>query len=200
MQRHEARQRILDATLRLVAEEGAEAASLRRIGAAAGLHNSSLFHHFTGKEAIHDALAERVVGAASARIAFLAADDPPRIATLIEALGDLAEHLAERPDEASYLARALSSGTTGAWAAARESATAGILTPIWQWLVRARDAGEVRRVSPQPTTLQLVGLVLLEPAWTRAGPAAPQGSGLRPALRARRRELDAWVRGTLGPG
>jgi AcrR family transcriptional regulator len=200
MQGHEARQRILDAALRLVAEEGAEAASLRRIGAAAGLHNSSLFHYFAGKEAIHDALAERVTGAAAARVAFLATDDPPRVARLIDALGDLAEHLAERPDEAAYLARALSSGTTGAWAAARERATAGILAPIWQWLVRARDAGEIRPVRPQPTTLQLVGLVLLEPAWARAGPGAPQGSGLRPALRARRRELADWVRSTLAAG
>jgi len=189
------RERILEATLQLVAGEGAEAASLRRIGAVAGLHNSSLFHHFSGKQAIHDALAERVVDGAASRVAFLAGDDPPRLASLIDALGDLAEHLAARPEEAAYLAHALAGGSEGVMAGARARATEGLLQPIWQWLVRARDAGEIVRVRPQPTTLQLVGLVLLEPAWTRSGVGA-----LRPALRARRRELGVWVRGTLAPG
>lgn len=189
------RDRILDATLRLVAREGADAASLRRIGAEAGLHNSSLFHHFASKGAIHDALAERVIADAGACLARLAGDAPPRLSTLIEVLGDLAEHLAARPDAAAYLIQALGTGGAGSFAAARERATRALLEPIWQWLLRAREAGVVGRVRPQPTTLQLVGLVLLEPAWAPAGGSA----GLRPATRARRRELDAWIRAALAP-
>ena len=93
------------------------------------------------------------------------------------------------------LIQALASGGAGSFGAARERATRALLGPVWQWLLRARDAGVIRRVRPQPTTLQLLGLVLLEPAWTPAeGPA-----GLRPPTRARRRELDAWVRAALAP-
>jgi len=187
------RERILDAALHLLAHGGPEAGSLRRIGAEAGLHNSSLFHHFAGKGAIHDALAERVIAAAASHVAPLGRDAPPRLADLVAALGDLAEHLAAHPAEATFLLGALVSGESGALAAARAQAEQALLEPLWRWLVRARDAGEIRRVRPRPTTLQLVGLVLLEPAWG----VGSEPAGLRPAARARRRELETWVRSTL---
>ena len=187
------RDRILDAALALFARAGASAPSLRRIGEQAGLHNSSLFHHFRGKAAIHDALAERVIGSAAAGLAPLAREGSPQLSDLIDALGDLAERWAAHPEEANFLASVLLSGDDGALAGARARAEASLLAPIWDWLVRARDAGEIRRVRPQAVTLQLMGLVLLEPARDLgAGPA-----GLRPPANARRRELDAWVRGAL---
>lgn len=186
------RQRILTSTLALVAAGGPEAASLRRIGAAAGLHNSSLFHYFPSKRAIHDALAEQIVGRARAHLAPLLAGGQPQIEALFDAFGDLAEHLAAHPLEASYLTQALAS-SGGSWAPAHERVLAELLKPVWEWLVRARDAGEIRRVRPQPATLQLVGLVLLEPAFA----GRREGAGLRPASHARRREIEAWVRGAL---
>jgi len=191
-----ARDRILDAALRLFSRGGASAGSLRAIGAEAGLHNSSLFHHFAGKRAIHDALGERVIGEAASRLALLESDDPPGLDGLIAVLGDLAEGFSARPPDAAFLLSVLVSGDAGALAGARARAERDLLAPIWSWVVRARDAGAIRRVRPQPTTLQLMGLILLEPAWgAQAG-----GAGLRPAARARRREIDAWVRGALGPG
>ena len=188
------RQRILDAALALFARDGASAPSLRRIGAEAGLHNSSLFHHFRGKDAIHDALAEGVLAATAARLAPLGREGAPQLPDLIGALGDLAEHWAERPAEANFVASALLAGDSAALAPARVRAERALLEPIWRWLVRARDAGEIRRVQPRAATLQLVGLVLLEPAL--GGGGGP--GGLRPAARARRRELDVWIRGALG--
>ena len=190
------RERILDAALQLLAQGGASAGSLRAIGAHAGLHNSSLFHHFAGKRAIHDALADRVIGAMAARVAPLEADDPPSLAGLVAVLGDLAEHLAGRSEHARFLLSVLVSGDAGALAGARVRAERELLAPIWSWVVRARDAGAIRRVRPQPTTLQLMGLVLLEAAWGRE----PGPAGLRPATRARRRELEAWIRAALAPG
>ncbi|MBW2446177.1 MAG: TetR/AcrR family transcriptional regulator [Deltaproteobacteria bacterium] len=187
------RERILDAALRLFGRDGASAAPLRQIGAEAGLHNSSLFHHFRGKGAIHDALAERVIDAAAAHVATLAEEASPRLETLSRALGDLAEHLAGRPDEANFLASTLLSGNDSALAGARARAETALLEPLWKWIVRARDAGEIRSVRPQAATLQIMGLVLLEPAWGQP----PGATGMRPAARARRRELDAWLRGSL---
>jgi len=187
------RDRILDAALALFGRDGASAPSLRRIGEQAGLHNSSLFHHFRGKAAIHDALAERVTDSAAARLAPLAREGSPRLSDLIDAVGDLAEHWAAHPAEANFLASVLLSGDAGALAGARARVESSLLAPIWDWLVRARDAGEIRRVRPQATTLQIVGLVLYEPAGDVGGGPA----GLRPATSARRRELGAWLRGAL---
>lgn len=187
------RDRILDAALALFARGGASAPSLRRIGAEAGLHNSSLFHYFPGKAALQDALAERVVAAAAVRLAPLAREGSPQLSDLVDVLGDLAEHWAARPAEANFVASVLLAGDAGALAVARARAEQALLEPIWSWLVRARDAGAIRRVRPRAATLQLVGLVLLEPALGGAG--GPDG--LRPAARARRRELDTWVRGAL---
>lgn len=187
------REQILDATLALLAEQGAESASLRRIGAAAGLHNSSLFHYFPSKRAIHDALAERVVSAARACLVPPLGAASPRIEDLLAGLGDLAEHLAGRPHEAAYLTQAVVSGGLGPYAEARSRMTEELLRPLWEWLVRARDAGEIRSVRPQPATLQLIGLVLVEPAFA----GLPRRQGLRPAARARRREIESWVRATL---
>lgn len=193
MNRARSADKILDATLGVIVAEGPDAASLRRIGSAAGLHNSSLFHHYPSKQAIHDALAERTIAAARDRLVPPLAGDPPRIEGLLAGLGDLAEHLAAHPEEASYLAHALLGGTAGAFAHARERVGDALLRPIWEWLRRARDAGEIRPVRPQPATLQLMGLVLLEPAYS----GSLRGAGLRPASRARRREVEAWVRATL---
>jgi len=190
------RERILDSALRLLEQGGASAGSLRAIGAEAGLHNSSLFHHFAGKRAIHDALAERVIGALAARVAPLESDDPPNLGTLVAVLGDLAEALATRPGEAAFLLSVLVTGDAGPLAGARTRAERDLLAPVWNWIVRARDSGAIRGVRPQPTTLQLLGLVLLEPTWRRK----TEPAGLRPAARARRRELEAWVRGALAPG
>jgi len=190
----ESRRRILDAALALFARDGASAPSLRRIGAEAGLHNSSLFHHFRGKGAIHDALCEGVLAAAAARLGPLGREGAPQLSELIGALGDLAEHWAAHPAEANFVASVLLAGDSAALSPARARAERALLEPIWRWLVRARDAGAIRRVQPRAATLQLVGLVLLEPAL--GGGGGPEG--LRPAARARRRELDAWIRGALG--
>ena len=175
------RERILVAALELGGD-----ASVRAIGRRAGLHNSSLFHHFRSKAAIRDALTERVLGAAGQVLVAPLDREPPRIEDLLAALGDLAEHLAPRPLEARYLLEGLLGPRS-------ERFREALLRPIWAWLLSAREAGEIRTVRPQPTTLQLMGLVLLEPGFAAGGP----GQGLRPASRARRREIEAWVRGTL---
>jgi len=193
MAKQATRDRILTAALALFAREGTSASSLRRIGAEAGLHNSSLFHHFRGKQAIHDALAERVMEAAAARLGPLMREGPPQLADLIAGLGDLAEHWAAQQAEAHFVVSALLAGEAGALAGARVRAERTLLEPVWRWLVRARDAGVIRRVQPRAATLQLMGLVLLEPA---VGGVSGR-EGLRPAAQARRRELDAWVRRAL---
>jgi AcrR family transcriptional regulator len=186
----DSRERILAAALELMTRTPAPGPGLRDVGRRAGLHNSSLFHHFRGKAAILDAVAERVVEAAAARVAPLRTDDPPSLDALVDALCDLAEHGAEQPEQAAHLLALLG----GAPGPARERAAEGVLAPVADWLGRARAAGVVAPVRPGPTTLRLLGLVLLEPAWSVA-----ESPRLRPARRARRREIGAWVAAALAP-
>jgi len=200
MSKSEPRERIVDAALALLAEQGPVGPSLRAIGQRAGLHNSSLFHHFRGKDAILAAAAERTIGAAAARALPLRGDDPPRLESLVAALADLAEHWSEAPAEAAHLLTLLAIQPGGAAAgsapaAARARATDDVLSPVAEWIGRARAAGVVGAVRPGPVTLELLGAVALESAWSAA--RAPT---LRPARRARRRELVRWVGALLGCG
>ena len=58
------RQRILDLALEIIDEDGLEALTMRRLAAAAGVKPMSLYHHFAGKQAILNAVAERMAATA----------------------------------------------------------------------------------------------------------------------------------------
>ncbi len=191
--RADRRERILDAALGLMATRGPDGLTLRALGEEAGLHNSSLFHHFRGKKDLHDALAERVIAPLFPRFERLLKDDPPHLDGLASVLEHAMVRWDERPAEAAYLARALAAGPEDPLRGGRESLESRLLRPVWEWLVRARRAGVTRPVSPGPTTLRIFGLVLLEPAHA----AAAGERALPPARGARRRELDAWLHAML---
>jgi AcrR family transcriptional regulator len=55
------RQRIVEAALGLVDEEGLEALSVRRLAAVLGVQGPSLYNHFAGKSEILDAVADAVM-------------------------------------------------------------------------------------------------------------------------------------------
>lgn len=56
------RERVLDRALELADETGAEALSMRRLAGSLGVEAMSLYHHIANKEALLDALVERVAG------------------------------------------------------------------------------------------------------------------------------------------
>lgn len=84
------RERILDALADLAAEEGFEGISTRELAARAGIAERTIYRHFADRQALHDALAERV----AARSGWEAAPHDPEFTDL--------RHLAQRI-EASYL-------------------------------------------------------------------------------------------------
>ena len=63
------RERVLDAALALVDDEGLDALSMRRVGAALGVEAMSLYHHVPSKAALLDGVHERVL---------LSVEEPPR--------------------------------------------------------------------------------------------------------------------------
>src|SRR6478735_8382190 len=56
------RDRILDRAIELFAVHGFEAMTMRMLGDAAGLDNSSLYRHFTSKTELANAVLDRVAG------------------------------------------------------------------------------------------------------------------------------------------
>ena len=206
------RQRILDAALEGFAESGYEGASLQRVADRAGLHKSSLFHHFRSKEElareVYRGLAERLLK----RLEPLLAEDPPRLESLLVALEASADHFAAEPASARLLMRLLvTTRQTGGASSDRDDPFA---TPIGQvdaidrvlwgvgaWLARARAAGAIRPVPVRHTVLNLMGLVLFYPAVLHhiapdrlaADPRAPE------VLSSRKRELRRFLEAALAP-
>ena len=54
--------RILDAAEELFAERGYAGTTLRDVAGRVGVRNPSIYNHFAGKEALYQAVLERVVG------------------------------------------------------------------------------------------------------------------------------------------
>lgn len=205
------RQRILDVALELLAEHGYEGASLQQVANRVGLHKSSLFHHFRGKEElareVYRGLAERLLK----RLEPLLAEDPPRLESLLAALEASADHFAAEPASARLLMRLMVTRREADARAAegdpfrapdgQQDAIDRLLWGVGAWLARARAAGVVRRVPVRHTVLNLMGLVLFYPAVLhhipaevlQADPRAPE------ILAARKRELRAFLRGALAP-
>lgn len=90
------RETLLDASFRLLADEGYEAATLRRMAAAAGVSTGTLYHYFPDKPAILAAMFDLLTRRDLARVqSRLSADAtvPMRIATLFGFMREHADYL-----------------------------------------------------------------------------------------------------------
>ncbi len=201
------RERILEAALFLVAEKGFVAVTLRAIGARVGLHNSSLFHHFLSKAEMAQVVFDRVLARVLPKLEPLAEDDPPDLERFLAVLLELADHFAERPEEARFLNRAVIDPALFSDVYARregrsdaENPVVRLLTLVWGWLERARAAGAVRPVAVLQTTRNLFGLLLFEPSYG-LGTSYLGSPTQAPEIhrRERREELADFVRGGLAP-
>lgn len=180
------RERIVAAALDLLAGGGSAAVTLRTVAARVGLHNSSLFHHFAAKREIVGAVQARVNDGLRRRLEPLAADDPPTLDGLIAVLQELSDHYAAHPAEARCALRLLLDP--------EDSAAGGRFTTVlWSWLARAQATGVIRRVSVGHAARNLLGLLLLEPAWASTARTTPRDDARR------RAELASFARGALAP-
>jgi AcrR family transcriptional regulator len=205
------RQRILDAALELLAEQGYDGTSLQQVADRVGLHKSSLFHHFRSKDdlarEVYTGLVERLLK----RLEPLLAEDPPRLETLLTALDAAVDHFAAEASAARLLMRLMVDPQLGPGSpfdvpsegvsAAEPLGIYRVLTLVGTWLARARAAGVIRAVPVRHTILNLMGLVLLYPSVVHG--TAPEILGgdpsSEPAVAARKRELRAFLRGALAP-
>ncbi len=199
------RERILEAALDLFADKGLAGVTLREIGARAGLHNSSLFHHFANKVEIARAVFERVLERVLPLLEDLASEEPPSLDSFVDAITGLADHFHDARDEARFLLRAIldKDAIVAPYAAELDGSEAGhpvvrLLDAGWGWLGRARAAGVVRDLNVYQATRNLFGLVLFEPAYAYGeGASSPELYEKR--RRERRKEVREFVRGALAP-
>lgn len=141
--------RILSAALRLFAEQGFAATSVRQIGAAVGVTDSALYSHFVSKQAIFDQLVESMGPPTPAVMGLDVAamvQAGPQVA--IPAAVDLLLAYWSGPEVRMFTAVMLREGGRAAAAvdlvAAIESARA-TLTPVF---VAWQDAGQLRADLP----------------------------------------------------
>ena len=198
------RERILAATRTLFAEKGFDGLTLRSVAAKAGLHNSSLFHHFDGKAAIVEQAFLSVIDGVAQRLVPLAQDDPPRLDTFVRVLGNVSDAFLAEPDEARFLLRVII-GPSGFASYVEEVDRADpshplvrLFSGLWGWMKRAKAHGVIRPLNVNQATRNLIGILLFEPAFPR-GHSHYSQLPLVEQQRVRREELIQFVRGGFTP-
>jgi len=202
------RERVLDAAIDLFAAHGFAAVTMRELGAAAGLDNSSLYRHFPSKTALANAVldhvSEELLGVLRPKIEVAAA---PSLSVLVEAATAVGAHLFDRPAVARLLmhwlmsARQANENFVVSVRADDARRPAGRLAPlVSEWLARGARSGAFRRHEDPEALILLMGAVLLRPA--TFGHLLRSREPKRRRARAREaweRELSAAVRGAFAP-
>jgi len=196
------RQRIIDAALDLMAEHGFDGMSLQMVADHVGLHKSTLFHHFKGKEELAREVLEGVSQRLLDRIEPLIAGEPPDIEQFLRASDTMIDHFAQERSSARSLVRLMVASPDFVLAVGSgDHPVDRLLIGLTRWLDRARRAGVIRRVKVRHTLLNVMGVALFYPATahgigTEILSADPWSDD---ALRTRKRELRAFLRGALEP-
>lgn len=199
--------RILATARSLFAERGFSRVTMRCIASSVGLHNSSLFHHFSSKAEISQRVFDGVLGRLLPRIEALGEDDPPSLDFFVERLLDVGDHFIDEPDDARFLLRVIVDPDVFLASYVREldrddasHPLVRLFTIVWGWLDRARRSGAIRPVLVYQATRNLFGILLFEPTYG-FGESPPGASTNDPVLHRRQRltELEAFVRGALAP-
>lgn len=201
------RERILTAAAELFALHGYAAVTMRDIGAAAALDNSSIYKHFRGKQELASAVVDAASEVLLETVTPLSSAERPRLEQLVAVCVSLSRRLSADPTVARLLLAWLSSapGTKSGFQVSVRPEDSH--RPAWrvvqiglEWLGRARREGVIRPLDPIEGLVGLLGFLLLRPA-TEGFLLASQERGRSPEAkrRARARAVEAFVRGTLAP-
>ena len=195
------RDRILDAAQELIARYGTTGMSLQLLADHVGLHKSTLFHHFSDKSALIDAVTHRLMAEVIERLAPLESDDPPEIAHFVGVAQDLDAYFADRPRAALFVMREILGPNDLTHGGAPSDETQRLFGLLSGWLARARDAGVVRPMSIRQVIVNLMGLALFYPAVIdQIGDEPPYGIARSSEAReSRQRELRDMLERALAP-
>lgn len=204
----DSRERVLDAAVELFAAHGFAAVTMRAIGEAAGLDNSSLYRHFASKTELAHAVLDRASDDLLGVLApSLAGQGEPSLQVLEDASAAVGAFLFERPACARLLVHwMMSAGNAGASfsvavrADDRRRPAGRLAGLVLEWLARAARRGAIRRHRAPEALVLLLGAVLLRPATYGHLLATLEPKRTRAAARdAWERELREAVRGAFAP-
>ncbi|MEQ1489136.1 MAG: TetR/AcrR family transcriptional regulator [Terricaulis sp.] len=202
------RDRILECAVDLFAAYGFEAMTMRMLGDAVGLDNSSLYRHFASKTELVNTVLDRIAGDVLATLETHM--DPSHPATL-NALEDLAgaagAHFFDRPAAARLMlhwvmSMGASSTENGVSVPATDLSRPGgqFLILLRTWLGKGARSGALRKHAVPDAVIILLGAVLLRPATYGHLLLSMEPKRSRIAARkAWERELRASVRGAFSP-
>jgi AcrR family transcriptional regulator len=202
------RDRILEAAVDLFAAHGFEATTMRMLGEAVGLDNSSLYRHFAGKSELANAALDRVTELFLMAVGpRLAAGQPVTLDSLASLAAEAGLYFFDRPAAARLMMHWLMSLGSGGPAfgvsglATDPDRPGGRLFVLLQArLAEGVRTGALRRCATPDGIVVLMGAVLLRPA-TRGHLLASLEPEQDPdeARRAWETELRAVVRGAFAP-
>ena len=199
---------MIDTAIELFAAHGFAAVTMRALGDAAGLDNSSLYRHFASKTELANAVLDRVTAEVLDVLApKLGSAESPTLAELADAATAVGLYLFDRPQVARLLLHwVMSTGEANASFAVSVRAddtrrpTGRLVTLVGDWLARGVRAGELRPHEDPEALVLLIGAVLLRPATFGHLLATQEPRRSREKARqAWSRELRAAVRGAFAP-
>lgn len=198
-----ARQRILDAALELMTEYGYNGMSLQNVADRVGLHKSTIFHYFKGKEELGQEAFYGVCDRLLTRVEPLLLDPEPEIEQIVALADEVMDQFAEDRWAARFLMRFLISHPGEAFEISNEPPghpLTRLLVALGSWLDRARNRGVIRPIKVRQTLLNVMAVMLFYPAVAHEVEAIvgddPWSEG---AQRDRRRELHSFILGALRP-
>lgn len=202
------RDRILDAATELFARHGFEAMTMRRLGDAVGLDNSSLYRHIASKTDLAGAVLDRAVDEVLSVIGpTLDAARPETLAGLETVAAAAGAHFFDRPAAARLLMHWMLSAGDGdggfsVSVPATDTSRPGgrLLALLGGWLEAGVRRGALRRHAVPDGLVILLGALLLRPATHGHLLASLDPECSRDAAReAWVDELRAAVRGAFAP-
>lgn len=202
------RERILDAATALFAELGFEAMTMRKLGEAVGLDNSSLYRHVASKTDLANAVLDRVVDDVLPLIEAVVDGSRPASLKAVEVLAAAAGgHFFDRPADARLMMHWIMSvgedgGGFSVSVPASDTGRPGgrLLELLAGWLEGGVREGALRKHAVPDALIVLLGAILLRPATFGHLLSSLEPERSRVAARdVWMAELRATVRGTFAP-
>ena len=199
-----ARDRILEGALELLTEYGYEGMSLQRLADRVGLHKSTLFHYFGGKEALADEVCVGICERLLKEVEPVLASHPLELEQILRVGDAKVDHFARERWTARFLLRLMVAHLDAGFGVSRNDGDHPVfqlLVLIGSWLDRARNEGVIRPIRVRQTLLNVMGVVLFHPAVVHdiGGTILAEDPWSPESLAARRRELRSFLRGALAP-
>lgn len=159
------REKILEVAERLIALHGVEGFQLKDVAAEIGIRPPSIFAHFAGREAIAQAVAERMIGGIASLVDESPEEEPS--ATLGRWARNLVGYLSEHPAHVRLIMRDMAhvgSPNVASFANAQRSMQ-HIKAHLSEVLKRGEVKGVFRPVRPDSVIAQVIGAVVSNLSW-----------------------------------